>query len=103
MPPQSTLSALISHTLPHLSADEVQDKEEFERYVLDSTLGQRAGGSGRAREDDWRSVVDEASRTGEWLHFAALLTSYSSEAAAIRPMLFELEALPFDTLQVFKL
>lgn len=61
MAPPSALSDLISHTLPHLTAEEVQAKTEFERYVLESTLG-RGGSAATGRDEDWRAVVDEAGR-----------------------------------------
>lgn len=65
----STLHALIAHSLPHLSPAEVDEKEAFERYVLESALGQGqargGGGAGRGKEEDWRSLVDEMGRIGE--------------------------------------
>lgn len=66
----STLYSLIAHSLPNLSPDEVEEKEQFERYVLESTLGrgQRAGaGSSRGgtTDEDWRSVVEEMRSIGE--------------------------------------
>lgn len=64
MAPPSALSDLIAHSLPHLTAAEVQDKAEFERYVLESTLGRGASAAGN-RDEDWRAVVDEAGRISE--------------------------------------
>lgn len=68
-PAPSTLHALTAHSLPHLSPAEVDEKEAFERYVLESSLGQgqaRGGaGAGRGKEEDWRSLVDEMGRIGE--------------------------------------
>jgi hypothetical protein len=67
----TTLYSLIAHTLPNLSPDEVEEKEQFERYVLESTLGrgQRAGAGtsrGGATDEEWRSVVEEMRSIGEF-------------------------------------